>query len=162
TIEAGRSNPMAKVPAVLVVDENEDSRAELRKLIARAGLEVAGESRYGVSAASTADQLQPDAIVVGIEGPPNRGLEPVETLAQRMRETLVIAYSSRGAPGAVRRAMRAGVRDSLARPLTADALREAVFAALEQEERRQLRRTGQANPSVRGTVLTVTGAKGGV
>jgi pilus assembly protein CpaE len=57
--------------------------------------------------------------------------------------------------------MRAGVRDYLNRPLSVDALRDAIFLALEQEERRQLRRSGYAAP-VHGSVITVSGAKGGV
>lgn len=153
---------MAKVPAVLVVDENEDSRVEVRKLLVRAGLAVAGEARYGAAAAAAAHQLQPDAIVVGIEEPPNRALETIETLANLLLETPVIAYSSLDEPGAIRRATRAGVRDYLVRPLEATALRESVFAALEQEERRQMRRAGRLTPAVRGSVVTVTGAKGGV
>ncbi len=153
---------MAKVPAVLVVDENEDSRVEVRKLLVRAGLSVAGEARYGAAAAAAAHQLQPDAIVVGIEEPPNRALETIETLANLLLETPVIAYSSLDEPDAIRRATRAGVRDYLVRPLEATALRESVFAALEQEERRQMRRAGRLTPAVRGSVITVTGAKGGV
>lgn len=153
---------MAKVPSVLVIDENEDSRVELRKLLARAGFSVAGEARYGVNASSAAHELAPDAVLVGIEEPPNRALETVESLAQLLLETPIIGYSSLNDSGAVRRAMRAGVRDYLIRPLDAETLREAIFSALEQEERRQLRRSGHYTPAVRGTVVTVTGAKGGV
>jgi pilus assembly protein CpaE len=153
---------MAKVPAILVVDENEDSRVELRKLLARAGLSVAGEARYGVGASSAAHELQPDAIVVGIEEPANRALETIEALSHLLLETPILAYSSVNDATAVRRAVRAGVRDYLVRPLDTDTLREAVYSALEQEERRQLRRAGHAPTPVRGTVVTVTGAKGGV
>ena len=153
---------MAKVPSVLVIDENEDSRVELRKLLTRAGFSVAGEARYGVSASSAAHEMQPDAVMVGIEEPPNRALETVESLAQLLLETPILGYSSLNDSGAVRRAMRAGVRDYLTRPLDAETLREAIYSALEQEERRQLRRSGHYTPSVRGTVVTVTGAKGGV
>jgi pilus assembly protein CpaE len=153
---------MAKVPAVLVIDENEDTRVELRKLLTRAGFSVVGDARYGVNASSAAHELQPDAVVVGIEEPPNRALETIEALSHLLLETPIIGYSSINDSGAVRRAMRSGVRDYLTRPLDAETVREAIFSALEQEERRQLRRAGHVNPSVRGTVITVTGAKGGV
>lgn len=153
---------MAKIPAVLIVDENEDSRVEVRKLLTRAGLAVAGEARYGASASSAAHDLRPDAVVVGIEEPPNRALETIEGLSHLLLETPIIGYSSLDDVEAVRRATRAGVRDYLTRPLSADALREAIFVALEQEERRQLRRAGHLAPAVRGSVITVTGAKGGV
>jgi pilus assembly protein CpaE len=128
----------------------------------RAGLTVAGDARYGATAAAAADELRPDAIVVGIEEPPNRALETIESLAELLIETPIVAYSSLGDPGIVRRATRAGVRDYLIRPIGSDALREAVFAALEREERQQLRRAGQFVPPARGSVITVSGAKGGV
>src|SRR5215218_3796386 len=118
---------MAKVPSVLIVDENDDSRVELRKLLSRAGLTVAGEARYGASATAAALEFHPEAIVIGIEEPPNRPLETIEALSSLLLETPVIAYSSLTAPEAVRSATRAGVRDYLMRPLGAETLREAVF-----------------------------------
>src|SRR5262245_8633791 len=153
---------MAKVPTILVIDENEDSRVELRKLLTRAGLEVAGEARYGVSASAAANELKPDAIAIGVEELSNRALETIEGLSHLLLETPIVAYSSLGDAELVRRALRAGVRDYLVRPLSAEGLREAIFSALEQEERRQLRRAGHSAAPVRGTVVSVTGAKGGV
>jgi pilus assembly protein CpaE len=153
---------MAKVPAILVVDENEDNRVELRKMLGRANLACAGEARYGVSAASAAHEFQPDVIVVGIEEPANRAIETIEALSHLLLETPIIAYSSISEPEVMRRALRAGVRDYLVRPMDADSLAEAIFSSLEQEERRQLRRSGSADAMVRGSVITVTGAKGGV
>jgi pilus assembly protein CpaE len=153
---------VAKVPSILVVDESADSRVEVRKLLTRAGLTVAGETRYGVAASAAAHELQPDAVLVAIEEPPNRALETIEALARLLLETPIIGYSSQNDVAAVRRAVRAGARDYLIRPLQADAVRDAVFTALEQEEQRQLRRTGQLAPAVRGSVITVSGAKGGV
>lgn len=153
---------MARDPAVLIIDENDDSRVELRKLLARAGLSVCGEARYGASATSAAVESKPDAIVVGIEEPTNRALETIESLANLLLETPIIGYSSLTDAGAIRRATRAGLRDYLVRPLASEAVHEAVFTALEQEERRQLRRAGHHVPAARGSVITVTGAKGGV
>ncbi len=153
---------MAKQPSVLIVDENADSRVELRKLLQRAGFTVSGEARYGVSASSAAGETLPDAVLVGIEDPPNRALETIEGLARLLLETPVIAYSTMDGAADVRRAVRAGVRDYLVRPLAGDDLRAAIFAALEQEEQRQLRRAGHATVAVRGTVVAVSGAKGGV
>lgn len=153
---------MAKMPAVLLVDENEDNRVEVRKLLTRAGLEVAGESRYGVSASSAAHDTQPDVVLVGIEEPPNRSLESISALAHLLLDTPVVAYSSINDPEVMRRAVRAGVRDYLVRPFTAESLTESIFRALEEQEKRQIRRAGQAGAAVRGSVVTVTGAKGGV
>jgi pilus assembly protein CpaE len=153
---------MANVPAVLIVDENDDNRIELRKLLTRAGLVVSGEARFGASAAVAANESRPDAIVVGIEEPPNRALETIEALSHLLLDTPIIACSSLDEAGAVRRATRAGVRDYLVRPVDSAALGEAITGVLAQERRRALRRSGAASPPVRGSVITVSGAKGGV
>ncbi|HTE83667.1 MAG TPA: response regulator, partial [Dehalococcoidia bacterium] len=152
----------AQSPTVLIVDENDDSRVELRKLLGRAGLDVAGEARYGANAAAAAYQLQPAVILVGVDEPPNRALETIERLTQLLLETPIIAYSSMDEAGAIRRATRAGVRDYLTRPIDPDTLRESVLSVLAHEERLRNRRAGGEAPPPHGTIITVTGAKGGV
>lgn len=153
---------MVDIPAVLVIDENEDSRVELRRLLTRAGLTVAGEARYGASATATANDLHPDAVVIGIEEPPNRAIETIEALARLMLDTPIVAYSSIDEAGAIRRATRAGICDYLVRPLDTETVRESITTAIEQEERRRQLRAGDAAPAVRGSVVTISGAKGGI
>jgi pilus assembly protein CpaE len=148
--------------AVLLVDENDDSRVELRKLLARAQLAVAGEARFGASAATAALELKPDAILVGLEEPPNRALETIENLSRRLLDTPILAYSTLAEVGAVRRATQAGVRDYLLCPLDAGSLRQAILAALAQAATLRRLRNGEEAPPARGSVIAVTGAKGGV
>src|SRR5438105_8695625 len=63
----------------------------------------------------------------------------------------------------VRKAMMAGARDFLARPVRPEILRESVLKAMEAEENRRLRKSGQlAAAPTAGTVITVFGAKGGI
>jgi pilus assembly protein CpaE len=63
----------------------------------------------------------------------------------------------------IRRAMLAGARDYLFKPLQAAQLLESITTVLEQQERRRLIQAGQVQrPAGRGTVVLVTGAKGGI
>jgi pilus assembly protein CpaE len=154
---------MADTLRVLITDEDGDSRVAARKALQRAGLEIAGETGFGTVAVSTAADLRPDAIMVALEEPIIRALETAESLANVLPSTPIIVYSSKSDAEAIRRAMRFGARDYLVKPLQADRLREAIFQAMEQEERRQMRHAGQlAGRQPRGTVITVTGAKGGI
>jgi pilus assembly protein CpaE len=148
---------------VLITDEDPDSRVTARKALQRAGLGVAGETGYGTSAVSFALESRPDAILIAVEEPAGRPLETAESLATALPDTPIIIYSSDDASASIRRGMVFGARDYLVKPLTSAAVAEAVTRSLEQEERRQLRRAGQL-PGVgaRGSVITVTGAKGGV
>jgi pilus assembly protein CpaE len=59
--------------------------------------------------------------------------------------------------------MVSGARDYLVKPPRPEELARAIYAVLEQEERRRTRLMGDtASTAARGTVLTVFGAKGGI
>ncbi len=148
---------------VLIADEDPDSRVIARKALQRADLAVAAEGGYGTEAVSLALETHPDAILVAVEEPVGRPLETAEALANAFPDTPIIIYSSLRDSESVRRGMVFGARDYLFKPLTAAAVRDGVLRALEQEERRQMRRAGQlASTQARGTVVSVTGAKGGI
>jgi pilus assembly protein CpaE len=74
-----------------------------------------------------------------------------------------IVYSSLADANSVRRAMVAGARDYIIKPLKPEDLSRAVYGVLEQEERKRLRADGATSETAaRGTVITVFGAKGGI
>ena len=100
---------------------------------------------------------------MAVEEPVGRPLETAESLANVLPNTPIIIYSSINDPEAIRRAMLMGARDYIIQPVQPDQLQEAMDAVLVQEERRQMRRSGQLlNELGRGTVVTVMGGKGGV
>lgn len=153
---------MADALRVLIADEDLDSRVAARKAVQRAELGLAGESGFGTEAVSLALEARPDAILVSVEEPAGRPLQTAEALANALPDTPILIYSSLADAEAVRRGMVFGARDYIVKPLQAARLREAVMTALLQEERRQMRRAGQVATGGRGTVITVTGAKGGI
>jgi pilus assembly protein CpaE len=154
---------VAEALKVLIADEDPDSRVNARKAVQRAQLGIAGESGYGTEAVTLAIQTLPDVILVAVEEPSARPLETAEALANAMADTPIIVYSSQEDAAAIRRAMIFGARDFLLKPLQAAPLKKAILHALEQEEKRQMRRAGQlASSHARGTVITIAGAKGGI
>lgn len=154
---------MAELLQVLIVDEDPDSRVNTRKALARAQLAVAGETGFGTAGVSLAISARPDIILVAVEEPVGRPLQTAEAIANALPDTPMIFYSSVDSTEAVRRSMTAGARDYLVKPLQGQQLHASVVAALEHEERRQLRRAGKLdNASGRGTVITISGAKGGI
>ncbi|MCK9485505.1 MAG: response regulator [Dehalococcoidia bacterium] len=143
----------------LVVDPNLDSRLEAVATAKRAGLVVAAEAAYGAEATFLAVERAPSIILLSLEEPPMRGLTTIEALQRQIPQVPVVAYSSRAEPAFLRRAMRAGARDFLLKPMRPDDLAEAVQAALAQERAR-----GDETSEGRGlgTIVTVAGAKGGI
>jgi pilus assembly protein CpaE len=154
---------MADTLKVLIADEDPDSRVNTRKAIQRAQLGLSGEVGYGTEAVSLALDARPDIILVAVEEPSPRPLETVEALANALPDTPIIIYSSINDAEAVRRSMVFGARDYIVKPIRSARLSEAVNTVLVQEEIRQMRRAGQLlTGHGRGTVITVTGAKGGI
>ncbi len=154
---------MARVPEVLVVDQDPKARYEVRQLARQAQVSVAGEAAFGTEAVSLASEVKPDVIICGMSSPPERSLQTIEALLDVLPETPIVAYGWRDDGETVRLAMLAGARDYFVMPVGAERVLESVRSVLESEERKRLRLTGQAKAmGPKGLIITVFGAKGGV
>jgi pilus assembly protein CpaE len=154
---------MAKVPEVLIVDQDPRARYEVKQLVKQSQLGVAGESSFGTEAVSLASDASPEVIVCGMSDPPERSLRTIEALLDILPETPIIAYGWRHEVETVRLAMQAGARDFLIMPGDPARLLDAIKSVLESEERKRLRMSGQTRSlGPRGLVIAVSGAKGGV
>ncbi len=154
---------MARVPDVLVVDQDLQARFEVKRLVRQAALTVCGEAAFGTEAVSLASESRPDVIVLGMSNPPERSLQTIEALLDVLPETPVVAYGWDDNVETVRQAMLAGARDFFVMPVEADRVLESIRSVLESEERKRLRLSGQAKAmGPRGMVIAVFGAKGGV
>lgn len=154
---------MAKMPAVLVVDPDPNSRADVKKALNKAHFTLAGESGLGIDAITLARSVAPDVILVSIEEPVVPCLQTIEFLANALPETPVIAYSSRSTIDIVRKAMKVGARDYLPKPVGNVELSRSIYAVLEAEEKRRMRHARQTeNIPAEGTIIAVASLKGGV
>ncbi len=154
---------MAREPEVAIVDPNLDERADTRHMLAAGQLTVVGEADYGIEAVTVAKEHPPDVFLVSMEEPVARAIQTIEMLGGAVPSAAVIVYSSLADAASVRRAMVAGARDFLIKPLKPEDVTRAVYGILEQEERRRLHQEGDQNVAVaRGTVITIFGAKGGI
>jgi pilus assembly protein CpaE len=159
---------MARSIQVLLVEETEKERAVLRKQLALADFAVIGESAFGQEAFTLARELRPDVVVISMEEPVIRALRTIETFTATMPEVVVVTVSSLRRSDDLRKAMVAGSREYLTKPLQPQQLREGILAAVRAEEKRRVfTRPAQVSawdaPQARtGTIITVFGAKGGI
>ncbi len=154
---------MARVPEVLVVDQDPKARFEVKRLVKQVSLTVAGEAAFGTEAVSLAADSKPDVIICGLGNPPERSIQTIEALLDVLPETPIIAYGWDDNVEVVRQAMVAGARDFFVMPADADRVLTSIRAVLESEEKKRLRLSGQAKAmGPRGLVIAVFGAKGGV
>lgn len=154
---------MARNLSALIVDPNNESRIDILRALESIGLDCVGEASYGTEATFLASEHHPNVVLLALEDPPVRGLATLEALQNQLPDTPVLIYSSGMDAAMMRQAMRSGARDFLEKPVSGSDLRDAVHAVLAQEEQRQLARwSDQTASTVRGTVLAVAGAKGGI
>ena len=154
---------MARVPEVLIIDQDKQGRFDIKHLVKQAQLGFAGEAGLGTEAVSLASEVTPDVIFCGIGLPPERSLRTIEALLDVLPETPVIAYARKDAAEVVRQSMLAGARDFLIIPAKVERVIESIQSVLESEERKRLRLSGQSKSlGPKGLVVTVFGAKGGV
>ncbi|MEX0786914.1 MAG: AAA family ATPase [Dehalococcoidia bacterium] len=154
---------MARDPEIIVVDPNLDERSDTAHMLSAGNLTVAGVSDYGIDAVAVVKEHPPDVILVSMEEPVARALQTIEMLGAAAPNAAVIVTSSLADANSVKRAMVAGARDYLIRPLKPEDVTRSVYAILEHEERKRRHLDGEMNqPLGRGTVVTIFGAKGGI
>jgi pilus assembly protein CpaE len=154
---------LAKTPSALIVDADLQARYEAKQVVKASGLTLAGECGFGMEAMTTAQELRPDCVFLGVTEPIERALQTVEALQSLMPEMPIIVYSQTKELDIIRKAMMSGARDFLAKPIKPETLRQSVMTALASEEKRKLRQLGQIpSAATAGTIITVFGAKGGI
>jgi pilus assembly protein CpaE len=154
---------VAKNPSALIIDTDIQSRFEAKQIVKASGLTIAGECGFGMEAVSSAQELRPDVAFLGVTEPIERPLQTVEALQSLMPDMPILVYSENKDLEIIRKAMMAGARDYLAKPIKPETLRQSVMMALEAEEKRKLRQLGQLpGAATAGTIITIFGAKGGI
>ncbi len=154
---------MARTPEIIIVNPDIEARADTRRTLSVGQFTVVGEADYGIEAVNAANEQTPDVFLVSMEEPVARALQTIEMLGAAMPQSAIIVYSSLADAGSVRRAMVAGARDYLIKPLKPEDVARSIHGILEHEERKRLHTGGDfSQPVARGTVMTVFGAKGGI
>lgn len=147
---------------LLIVDPDVNYRTDLRKQVARAGVDVVGEADYGASALSMAEATKPDSVLVAWQEPAARVEQTLESLSLYLPSAPIVAYSDIEDLAAARRAIHAGAHDYLTKPLGPKDILDSFHKVLLQMERRRMAESGTAQAVTEGIVIAVFGAKGGI
>lgn len=125
-------------PAILVVDDDEDSRFALTERLKRQGLSNLSEARDGAEALDLLRQRPFDLVLLDLQMPKMGGEEVLRTLNADMalRDTPVIVISGVDDSEIVVRAIELGAEDYLRKPFNRVMLQARVGACLEKKRLR--------------------------
>jgi DNA-binding NtrC family response regulator len=115
---------------VYLVDDDPLICKNLKVLLEKRDFEV-GASSNALEACSTAEEFQPDVIVLDLAMPERNGMELLSDLHQKIPEAKVIFYTGTGVINDAVQAMKCGAFDFIQKPLNYDALLLSVEKALE-------------------------------
>ena len=108
---------------VLIVDDIAETRENIRKLLQfESDVVVVGAARTGIEAIDIARETEPDVVIMDINMPDMDGITATEALLRDVPFAQIVMLSVNNDADYVRRAMRAGARDFLAKPPSGDEL----------------------------------------
>lgn len=112
---------------VMIVDDIIDTRDQLEKLLFfEKDIEVVAKASSGREAVAFAKQYNPDVILMDINMPDMDGIAATEAILTQNPSIQVIIMSVQGETDYMRRAMLAGAREFLTKPISADDLYKSI------------------------------------
>lgn len=168
----GSRTPEAAGPAkirVMIVDDIAETRDNLEKLLFfEKDIEVVAKATTGREALALAKQHRPDVVLMDINMPDMDGIAATEALLSQVPEAQVIMMSVQGEQDYLRRAMLAGAREFLPKPIGAEELYSAIrhVYRLATTQRRYVTTPPQGSgggddQGAQGQIIAVFSPKGG-
>ncbi|MGB9632796.1 MAG: response regulator, partial [Chloroflexaceae bacterium] len=112
---------------VMIVDDIVDTRDQLEKLLFfEKDIEVVAKAGNGREAVALAKQHHPDVVLMDINMPDMDGIAATEAILSQDPSVQVIIMSVQGETDYLRRAMLAGAREFLTKPISADDLYKSI------------------------------------
>ncbi len=124
-----------EVIKVLIVDDIRETRENLRKLLAfEKDIEVVGGegASTGREAIELANKYKPDVVLMDINMPDMDGISATREISAAVRTTAIVMMSVQSEPDYLRKAMLAGARDFLTKPISSEDLYTTIRRVYER------------------------------
>lgn len=149
---------------VMLVDDNADTREYIKKFLAFEEREfrVVGSAGNGRDALKMALEVKPDIIIMDINMPDMSGIDVTSQLTKLLPSAAVIMMSVQSDPNYLRKAMQAGARNFLNKPVQADELFSTIREVYKHHEPfRQSQFMPNLVPDIRSTTSQRTASTAG-
>lgn len=135
---------------IMLVDDIPETRENIKKLLAfEQDMRVVGTAGTGREGVELAAQIKPDIIIMDINMPDMDGLTATSLINKSVPQSAVIMMSVQDDADYMRRAMLAGARDFLAKPVNIDDLTNTIRTVYRNHEaiRKQYSLAQMATPA---------------
>lgn len=148
---------------VMLVEDSPEQRMTLRNQLSqcKGNATVVGETGVDSEALTMLLELKPDLVFIELQEPLARPLRILESMSVTGQAPIIAISSSRDRES-LRKAMRAGAREYLVKPLKAEELSRTIDTVMDTEQRRKALVSKGAGAGTLGEVICVLGAKGGI
>ena len=132
--EALDQEPIAKLPLVLVAEDNESNMNTLSDYLLVKGYRVVG-ARNGAEAIARATELCPDVILMDIQMPGMDGMEAMQRIRSdgKLADIPIIALTALAMVGDRERCLEAGANAYLSKPVSLKGLVETIEVQLKRD-----------------------------
>ena len=126
------SNPIDQRLRILIAEDHPLIRKQLRSILEHNydRFEVCGEAQDGVEAIAKAHKLKPDVVVLNVSMPVLNGLAAARKIKSELPGAAIVILSSNADKYFVAEAKKAGAHGFVAKSRAANALVEAIEAAV--------------------------------
>lgn len=176
--KSGKPQNENEIITILLVDDIPETRENIKKLLAfEPDLKVVGTAGTGREGVALAKDLKPNIIIMDINMPDMDGIEATTLITEAVPTAAVIMMSVQNDPDYLRRAMLAGARNFLTKPIAMEELYNTIrtvyarnkplveqYARAREGAIDQLRETKQkaAEDGRAGNIIVVYSPQGGV
>lgn len=116
-----------EVITILLVDDIPETRENIKKMLAfEADMKVVGAAGTGREGVALAKELRPNIIIMDINMPDMDGIQATTLITEAVPTTAVIMMSVQNDPDYLRRAMLAGARNFLTKPIGMEELYNTI------------------------------------
>ncbi|GAB4063701.1 response regulator transcription factor [Uliginosibacterium sediminicola] len=123
-----RGNPSLYGISVVVVDDNDTTRAMLRGILRQEGAEVVGEAKDGLTALAICRKLTPRLVCLDVMMPGVSGVDVLRDIRTEMPETRVLMVTGSTERQVVQASIEGGASGYVVKPFNA----ARVIAAVQQ------------------------------
>ena len=111
---------------VLIADDTQFMRANLKFILERNNMEIVGEAENGIKVVKMYEELKPDVVTMDITMPGMDGIEAVRQIRKKSPEAKIVMVTALGQEMFVREAIMAGAKNFIVKPFKEDKIVEIL------------------------------------